>query len=124
MVLSSLGLDISETELRARCDCTFNGTEALQAVDVARQLGFTRSAKHTLNETELRDLIAGGLLPIVFISLLPLDAVPQIHAVVVVEFTDQSVVVLDPLQGERQLAPQIFNTAWAKGRHLAILIER
>jgi ABC-type bacteriocin/lantibiotic exporter with double-glycine peptidase domain len=36
MVLSSFGLEISETELRDRCDCNPFGTDALKAVDMAR----------------------------------------------------------------------------------------
>lgn len=50
MVLGSFGLEITESELRARCDCTpFNGTNALQAVDAARELGFAGTTKHNLS---------------------------------------------------------------------------
>jgi len=124
MVLGGFGLDLSESELRARCDSTIIGTDALKAVEAARQLGFTSTAKHTLTLDELREVTAAGSYPIVFISLLPLDANPDIHAVVVADFTAQDVLILDPLRGERAIPLQIFNSAWTMGRNLAILIER
>jgi ABC-type bacteriocin/lantibiotic exporter with double-glycine peptidase domain len=110
--------------LRARCDSTIIGTDALRAVEAARQLGFAGTAKYTLTLGELREVTATGHYPIVFISLLPLDANPDIHAVVVVDFTAQDVLILDPLQGERSVPLQIFNSAWMMGRNLAILIAR
>ena len=42
MVLGSFGVDISESELCTRCDCTPYGTNALMAVDAARALGSER----------------------------------------------------------------------------------
>ena len=54
MVLSSPGLDVPEAELRARCDCTAFGTDALKAVDAVRQLGFPGTAKYNLSLDELR----------------------------------------------------------------------
>ena len=124
MVLSAFGVEVTEEWLCAACDCTVLGTDALKAVDAARQLGFTRSAKHTLTESELRAVVASGLFPIVFVSLLPLDGLHEVHALVVVEFAEQTVVVLDPLQGERHIPLQAFNAAWGMRWNLAILIER
>jgi hypothetical protein len=37
--------------------------------------------------------------PIVFVDLNPLDGLDAIHAMVVVDASEQEVVVLDPLQG-------------------------
>jgi ABC-type bacteriocin/lantibiotic exporter with double-glycine peptidase domain len=124
MVLGSLGLDVPESQLRAACDSTIIGTDALKAVDAARQLGFTGSAKYTLSLDELLAVVADDRFPIVFISLLPIDANPDIHAVVVIECAAQGVVILDPLQGERQIPLPIFQAAWTIGCNLAILIER
>ena len=44
MVLSGFGLDLSEAELGARCDCTVFGTDAFQTVNALRELGFPRRA--------------------------------------------------------------------------------
>jgi len=124
MVIGSFGLDIPESELRAHCDSTIIGTDALKAVEAARELGFTGTAKHTLTLDDLREVTAAGHYPVAFVSLLPLDANPDIHAVVVVTLTKQDVLILDPLQGERRIPLQIFNTAWMMSRNLAILIQR
>jgi len=72
-VLSGFGLDVSEAELRALCDCTPFGTEALKAVDAVRKLGFPKTAKWTLSVDELKTQVNSGFYPIVFINLLPID---------------------------------------------------
>lgn len=124
MVLLSFGVDVPESELRTRCDCTLLGTDALHAIDATRQLGFANSGKYTLSLTDLNDAVAAGQFPIVFVSLLPIDARKDIHALVVVDVTEQAVEVIDPLYGERELPLETFNAAWAIAHHLAILIER
>ena len=47
MVFAAFGVDVSEADLRAACDCTLAGTDSLQAVDAARSYGFKQSAKYT-----------------------------------------------------------------------------
>ncbi len=123
MVLAAFGLELSEHELCVLCDCTLDGTDALKAVDAARQLGFPRSGKHTLNEQQLRGVLATGLFPIVYLSMIPLEGVRDVHAVVVLELTAREVVILDPAKGEWRLPLPLFNEAWRQRRNLAILIE-
>jgi ABC-type bacteriocin/lantibiotic exporter with double-glycine peptidase domain len=101
MVLLSYGVDISEGTLRAKSDTTILGTDALKAVDAARQLGFTGTAKYTLTIAELKSSAAMKKYPIVFVSLLPIDARDDIHALVTIEVSEDEVRVLDPLTGER-----------------------
>jgi hypothetical protein len=85
MVLGGFGLDLSESELRTRCDATpVYGTDALLAVDAMRDLGFSRTAKYTLSFAELELLIAAGHSPIAFVDLKPIDGVDDIQAVVVI----------------------------------------
>jgi ABC-type bacteriocin/lantibiotic exporter with double-glycine peptidase domain len=124
MVLLGFGVDVSESELRKSCDSTMMGTDALKAVDALRQLGFTRSRKHTLSPDELKYLVSAGHYPIVFVSLLPLNWVDDFHALVVVGITEENVTVLDPLEGERVVPFESFNLAWERRHNLAILIER
>lgn len=124
IVLLSFGVDIPETELRAHCDSTILGTNALRAVDAARQLGFTATGKYTLTLDELLGLIAEGQYPIVFVSLLPIDARDDFHALVVIECRQEGVLVLDPLTGERLIPLASFSAAWGMRHNLAILIER
>ena len=124
-MFSGFGLDISEEELRRLCDCTSTfGTDALQAVMAARQLGFTGAAKYTLRFDELRTLVESGKCPIAFISLEPIGGREESHAVVVVGASETAIIVYDPLHGELTLSHQSFTTAWALRHNLVVLIER
>lgn len=100
------------------------GTDALMAVDAARQLGFAGTAKHTLTLEELRTVVTEGQHPIVFVDLTTIDGVEDIHTLVVVAVSQSEVSVLDPLKGERLLPLQAFSTAWALRHNLAIIVER
>jgi predicted double-glycine peptidase len=100
------------------------GTDALQAIKAAHQLGFTSTAKHTLSFDELRALVEDGQYPIAFIDLRPISGIKQAHAVVVISIGDAIVIVYDPEYGERSLSSQSFSMAWALRHNLAILIER
>ncbi len=124
MVLASFGRALSEATLRARCDCTPFGTEALQAVDALRQLGFRDTGKHTLSLDELAAQIRQGLFPIVFVNTLPIDGIPGGHALVVVDLDQTDVTVDDPLHGERNLPRATFENAWAMLHNLTLLIQR
>lgn len=96
MVIASFGIDVSEAELCRLCDCTFDGTSALKAVDAARQLGFTETTKHNLSLPELEALLADDHFPIVFADLTPIDGYFQAHAFIVLAVNQFSVQVLDP----------------------------
>jgi len=125
MVLSGFGLDLTEERLRELCDCSpLFGTEAMRAVEAARELGFAGTAKYTLRYEELHGLVAGGRHPIAYLSLEAIGGTEESHAVVVIEADDQAVTVYDPLHGERRISLQSFTTAWAARRNLVILVER
>jgi hypothetical protein len=84
MVLASFGRELLEAELRALCDCTPFGTEALNAVDGVRQLGFPATGKYTLWRDERAAQVRQGLYPIVFVNTLPIDGITDGHALMVV----------------------------------------
>ena len=124
MIFAATGVNLSETDIRAACDCTPAGTNALQAVDAARGIGFERSAKHTLSLEELAALVEGGTYPIVFVSLKPISGARDTHALVVTGVSHTAVTTLDPMQGERILPRQTFSAAWAARHNLTILVQR
>jgi len=124
MLLSSFGLELNEAELRDACDCTRLGTDALQAVDVARQFGFVGTAKHTLNFIELSQLIQNGIFPIVFVSLMPISGIRETHAVIVTDFGADFVEVFDPSLGPRIFSLDVFSIAWGMRHCLAIIIQK
>ena len=122
MVLAGLGIDRPEAELRALCDCTPFGTEALNAVEAARRLGFPGAGKHTLSPDELDTQLDQGLYPIVLINMSPIDGAPGGHALVVIATDSDDVSVYDPLYGER-LPRASFEAAWAMMHGLTILVS-
>jgi len=93
-------------------------------LSTARALGFVKTAKDTLSLEELKIVVRDGHYPIVFVELNPLDGLDAIHAIVVVEVSEQEVMVLDPLQGERRFPVYVFTAAWARRHNLAILVGR
>jgi ABC-type bacteriocin/lantibiotic exporter with double-glycine peptidase domain len=124
MVLAGHGLKISEVALRTLCDCTVFGTEALNAVDAVRRLGFAQTMKATLSMAELADQSRRGSYPIVFVNMLPLDGIKGGHAVVVLDIQQAEVTVYDPFHGERVFSRDPFTTAWAMMHNLVILVQR
>lgn len=124
MIFSSFDFEIEEAELRDACDCTRLGTDALQAVDVARRLGFPGTSKHTLDLEELAGLIRVGVFPIAFVSLMPISALRETHALVVTGLGEDFVEVLDPAIGARVFSLDVFNIAWGMRHYLAIIVEK
>lgn len=124
MVFSSFGFEITEAELREACDCTWLGTDALQAIDAARRLGFTRTSKHTLSIYELTELVRSGAYPIVFVNLIPIEGIREYHALVVTGFDKDSVEVLDPARGARIIPLDVFAAAWKMRHRLTIIVEK
>lgn len=124
MVISGFGLEVDEAELCQLCDCTFDGTSALKAMDAARTLGFTNSTKQTLTINEPEAIVASGQYPIVFVDMTPIDAGYVAHALVVISLSDLTVQVIDPEKGERFLPRPKFIEGWEYRHRLAIIIEK
>jgi ABC-type bacteriocin/lantibiotic exporter with double-glycine peptidase domain len=125
MVLGGFGLEMDEGQLRSLTDCTPLGTDAFQLVEAARRLGFTTSRKYTLSSIdELARLLDEGFFPIVYLDLWPIRGglSGQFHSVVVIGIEKNGISVLDPLIGERALAKEDFQAAWAEMRFLTIVI--
>lgn len=124
MVLSGFGRQISEAKLRELCDCTPFGTEALNAVDAARRLGFSRTGKYTLSLFDLETLINEKMnYPIVYVDTLLLDGVRGGHSLVVIATAQDSITVYDPLREERNVHRATFSAAWAMMHNLAIVVK-
>jgi ABC-type bacteriocin/lantibiotic exporter with double-glycine peptidase domain len=125
MVLSALGVNVTEDYLRRLTDCTPLGTEAFQVIEAARQLGFSASRRYTLASLDdLASMRAGGVYPIVYVDLWPLQGgwSGQNHALVVVAIDSERVTVLDPLVGERTFSLDEFHAAWSAMRFLPLVI--
>lgn len=126
MVLSALGVDVQENKLRQLADCTPLGTDAFQLVEAARRLGFAGSRKHTFASIhDLARVIDEGSFPIVYVDLRPIRGGPsaQYHSLVVQAVARHSVIVLDPLTGERAITTDAFRAAWEEMHCLTIIVS-
>jgi ABC-type bacteriocin/lantibiotic exporter with double-glycine peptidase domain len=124
MVLAGFGQYYSEAELRQRCDCTMFGTEAFQAVEAARSLGFSKTNKYNLSLKDLTALLLDDLYPIVYVELQPIDQTFGTHAMVILSIDEMTVHILDPMVGERALMRSAFETGWALTKGLTIVVDR
>lgn len=127
MILSVWGVDVDETRLRELSDCSPFGTNAFQLVEAARKLGFTASRKHTLASIdELAHLANSEVFPIVYVDLWPIKGglSGQYHSLVVLSVDAESVIALDPIEGERKLSRLEFMAMWAEMRFLTIVIDQ
>lgn len=120
-------MHVDEATLRQLSDCSPLGTDAFQLVEAARKLGFTATRKHTLESVDdLARLLDQSSFPIVYVDLWPLRGglSGQYHSLVVEAIKQESVLVLDPSEGEREIPAEDFQAAWEEMRCLAIVVER
>jgi ABC-type bacteriocin/lantibiotic exporter with double-glycine peptidase domain len=122
MVLESYGHVVSEFELRQRCECDDEGTFPSKVVEAAQHYGLSGSHLANLLFDELREELARGLHPIVYLVLSAQQS-RQLHSVVVVEIAGNQVHVLDPLIGERAFSDVDFERAWTFANRSTIIIE-
>jgi ABC-type bacteriocin/lantibiotic exporter with double-glycine peptidase domain len=122
MILESYGHVVSEIELRQRCACDDEGTYPSKIAEVARQYGLDKSSLAYLQLEQLKEELARGLYPVVYLELVS-GPLRYIHSVVVIEVTEDRVQVLDPEIGERGFDIEEFNRAWSARNGLTILIE-
>lgn len=113
-----------KTNCAACGDSVESGTNALNAVDAARRLGFPGTRKYNLLLDELKALVEDGNFPIVFVNLFPLNGRSDPHALVVLEISEETIRVLDPIVGECSLSADKFIVAWRLQRNLTILVLR
>ncbi len=125
MVLAFYGIERTEEELRAACDCSWEGVQAFRLVEAARQFGLAGTRKYNLSFGELLAQLAAGKYPIVFVrTYLENSLLPTQHTFVVFAANHTSLAVLDPWQGERELAAAQFEREWRQMRGLTILCEK
>lgn len=124
MVLESLGITKDESDVRALCDCTFSGTDALSLVDAARELGFSGTRKYSLTLDELKEVLEEGQYPIVYIRAeLSLGQMAQPHTVVVEAINSKGVHLHDPWRGKIVYDLGQFTREWGYFHGLAIIVE-
>jgi len=125
MVLAHFGHNHTETELRQLLDTQPSGTRARNTMSIAN-LGFNVELRSS-GLSQLRQALAAGVPPIVFIDTGPLDywQIDCAHAAVVVGIEDDLVFLHDPFfdDAPRRTSLTSFLTAWALNAHLTAILR-
>lgn len=123
MILAYFGRNISEEELRKLCNTTEQGTFAGDIVLYAKNLGFKAEKKY-LSINEMRELMRENIFPIIYVNTYFLNNVFATHAMIVEEFMDDKVVIMDPAEGRITLSIEVLEKIWDICNNLAILIGK
>ena len=125
MVLAHHGRSLAEAELRQLLDTRADGTKARNLTAVA-SLGFEVQLD-SANLSQLREALATGLPPIVFVDTGSLDywKIDCAHVAVVVGIDDTSVYLNDPFfdTAPQQTSLPSFLLGWARNGHLAAIVR-
>lgn len=126
MVLAFYGHEHTEAELRGLLKTRPGGTSPVQVMRRLPELGFNAWVQ-TGSQQLLREHLTAGRLCIVHVWTQPLPHWEEgvIHALVVVELTEQEVSVHDPVlpTGPTVVPLDTFLCAWAATDYLTIVIE-
>lgn len=130
MVFKHHNVEVSEAELAAVCQTDASGTTASNAVSAARYYGFEGTSTLRMDFEMLRQRVAEGLLPIVFIDFLP-RIPPEAHALVVYEVlgedADGRVYFVDPDKengGYKDLTAGEFIRQWQNAKFRVIIVKK
>ena len=123
MLLAHHGRHVAESELRAICDVSEHGMHIEELYRVANQVGFKARIEEAIEIVDLEHHLARGLFPIVYINRQPIDGELSTHSIVIVRVTQQFVIFLDPLRGERRCSRKKFLQAWAMLNRLALVCD-
>jgi ABC-type bacteriocin/lantibiotic exporter with double-glycine peptidase domain len=123
MVLEYFGKNTEEMKLRRICKTTELGTYADDVVSCARELGF-RAEKAYLAVNELKKLTEANVFPIVYVNTYFLNRIFATHAVIVEDVTDEEILIIDPAEGRKTIALEIFMRIWDFCNNVAIVIKR
>jgi len=123
MVLSHLGIEASEDELRLRSLTTLWGTNARDAIACAKSFGLQAKEVREATIENLREWLNQGLFPILLIDLRPIHGEVGRHAIVAEETSENQLLCLDPLADRRALDLDVIEQAWRLNHYRVILIS-
>ena len=103
------------------CGTTSTGTLADDLVKGAHALDF-EARKEYSTPALLRQHLAANRFPILYLNMLFIDGFDSVHAVVATELQEESLHVIDPLEGERDFILPAFEKFWQMLNNLAIIV--
>ncbi|MCP5006862.1 MAG: hypothetical protein GY941_23385 [Planctomycetes bacterium] len=123
MIFDYSGIEVSEKELRDKCNTTELGTYAESIISCVKQ--YKCSAKlATLSMVDLKEHIKEDIFPIVYINLYHVHGKYANHAVIVEKIDKNKVLFVDPLRGATEFELSLFCKCWEVAGNLGIIIHR
>ncbi|HDH41571.1 MAG TPA: hypothetical protein ENG12_04115 [Candidatus Altiarchaeales archaeon] len=124
MALKFFGYKITLSEIEDICGTDITGTDIDRAVDNLRDAGYRIEIKN-LTLRELKTHLKGGMPVITIVNTYYFPWIKSFssHAVVVIGFTENEVVVNDPLEGEKKCSYERFLHAWRLYNNLSIIVK-
>ena len=120
------GVSVPEAAIRVAANCD-DGTYPSDLAEAAIHFGFHRTQYRRLTTKdpivfgELQAMLAQDCFPIVYVKEWPHLLM---HAVIVLGISDQGLLVLDPIRGERAINKNQFEEAWTRALRELILVQR
>jgi len=123
ILLEYHGIKVTEAELREKCKTTELGTYAKDLMACARNFGFEASLEY-LTVDQLKSLVNDGVYPIAYINMFPTSHIPYTHAVIIESLEGNQLLIVDPLDGPREIKLSNFLEGWEVFGNMAIVIRR
>jgi ABC-type bacteriocin/lantibiotic exporter with double-glycine peptidase domain len=123
ILLEVHGVKVTEAELREKCKTTELGTYAKGLMACARDFGFEASLEY-LTVDQLKSLVDGGIYPIAYINMFPTSYIPYTHAVIIESLEGDQFLMIDPLDGPKEIKLSNFLEGWEVFGNMAIVIRR
>jgi ABC-type bacteriocin/lantibiotic exporter with double-glycine peptidase domain len=124
MVLFSLGFDVSEKEIRARCNYQDWGMWLGSIADGFADLPLNIEYHADWSIDDIKDSLRQAVFPIAGIDLRFLDGEPSYHAVVVTKVASDFVTIHDPRPKHtaRKISLSVFESAWVSADNEVLII--
>lgn len=123
ILLEYYGVKVTEAELREKCKTTELGTYAKNLMACARNFGFEASLEY-LTVDQLKNLVDEGIYPIAYINMFPTSDIPYTHAVIIESLEGGQPLMIDPLDGPKEIKLFDFLEGWEVFGNMAIVIRR
>jgi len=123
ILLEYHGVRVTEAELREKCKMTELGTYAKDLMACACSFGFEASLEY-LTVDQLKSLVDGGVYPIAYINMFPTSYIPYTHAVIIESLEGGQLLMIDPLDGPKEVKLSDFLEGWEVFGNMAIVIRQ
>ena len=122
MLLAHHEIDADEATLREQCHTSETGTRAGNLIACAHAYGFEAEIRYLTLE-ELYSLLDDDIYPIAYIDMFPTSAARYTHTVIIEDYEDDQLLIVDPNAEPREIRQADFIEHWQPYDQMAIIIR-